>query len=507
MSKRRLQRRLTTLDATFLYYEKKSAPLHIGSVSVFDGEIPYAQFVATVEAKLHLLPRYRQVAVVPPLHLGHPRWEADPNFDIRRHLFELHLQPPGTEDQLREIASRLFSQMLRRDKPLWELYLIHGLEGNRAAVLLKVHHAMVDGISGVNFLTTILDTSPVPDPVPKPEPYEPPPPPHLQTEIIDSVVDTTEETVRGWVEVWRELRSMRHELRTEAARAGLWRMRGRLSRLFVPPSPLPFNGPLSGRQQVAWSQFPMPEVRAIRAALKGTVNDVVLTVLSGAVARYIQTRGVQPKRRFLRLMIPVSMRHEQERGELGNIVSLLPLDIPLALADPAARFNYIHEMSVASKEVHLAQGVNLLRYLAANVPPPIQATVGAVGRTATPVFNMVCTNVPGPQSPVYLLGKRMIAYYPYVPIAHRVGCNCAILSYDQKLAFGLTADTRLMPDVERLKAFLDEAYRELRTAAGVLLTEAGDVQPKQTSPKPPEMSTQPGDVEETRSSRPRRGGR
>ena len=182
MSKRRLQRRLTTLDATFLYYEKKSAPLHIGSVSVFDGEIPYAQFVATVEAKLHLLPRYRQVAVVPPLHLGHPRWEADPNFDIRRHLFELHLQPPGTEDQLREIASRLFSQMLRRDKPLWELYLIHGLEGNRAAVLLKVHHAMVDGISGVNFLTTILDTSPVPDPVPKPEPYEPPPrsTPHMK---------------------------------------------------------------------------------------------------------------------------------------------------------------------------------------------------------------------------------------------------------------------------------------------------------------------------------------
>ncbi len=462
MAKSSSDHRLTTLDATFLYYEKKSAPLHIGSVSVFDGEIPLAGFVRHVESKLHLLPRYRQLAVRPPLNLGHPHWEADPNFDIQRHIYELHLQPPGTESQLRDLAGRLFGQMLRRDKPLWELYIIQGLEGNRAALLLKVHHAMVDGISGVNFLTTILDASPTPEPDAEPVPYDPPPLPHLQTEVVDSVRDSTEESLRGWIEVWRELRSMRQEFRTEETRAGLRRMRGRLPRLLLPPAPLPFNGPLSGRQQVAWSQFPLPEIREIRAALHGTVNDVVLTVLSGAMSRYIETRGVQPKRRFLRLMIPVSMRRNGERGELGNIVSLLPLDIPLALADPIARFKYIQDATLASKEVHLAQGINLLRYLAANVPPPIQATVGAYGRTVTPVFNMVCTNVPGPQGPVYLLGKRMTAYYPYVPIAHRIGCNCAILSYDQKLAFGLTADTRLMPDVERLKALLDEAYAELR---------------------------------------------
>ncbi|MFN8476184.1 MAG: wax ester/triacylglycerol synthase family O-acyltransferase [Anaerolineae bacterium] len=488
MAKPRLKHRLTTLDATFLYYEKKSAPLHIGSVSVFDGEIPFARFVDNVEARLHLLPRYLQVAAPPPLHLGHPRWEADPDFDIRRHIFELHLEPPGSEDQLRELAGQLFGEMLPRDKPLWEIYIIHGVEGNRAAMLLKVHHAMVDGISGVDLLKIVLDTSPVPGALPKPVPYEPPLPPDLQTEVIDSVLDTTEEGLRGWIEVWRELRNIRQDFRTEAARKGLRRIRGRLPRLFLPPAPLPFNGSLRGRQQVAWSQFPFAEIRAIRAALNGTVNDVVLTVLSGAVARYIQARGVQPEGRHLRLMIPVSMRREEERGTLGNVVSILPLDIPLALADPVARFKFIQETSQASKEIHLAQGVNLLRYLAANVPPPIQAVVGAVGRTARPIFNMVCTNVPGPQVPLYVLGKRMIAYYPYVPIAHRTGCNCAILSYDQNLAFGLTADTRLMPDVERFKAFLDEAYLELRVAAGVLPSEPVELQPK---PGPPDKRLRP----------------
>ncbi len=500
MAKRRLKNRLTTLDATFLYYEKKSAPLHIGSVSVFDGEIPFARFVENVEARLHLLPRYLQLAVSPPLHLAHPRWEADPHFDIRRHIFERHLEPPGTEEQLQEMAGSLLGQMLRRDRPLWEIYIIHGLAGNRAVMLLKVHHAMVDGISGVDLLKIILDVSPNPAPLPKPASYEPPPPPGVQTELIDSVLDTTEETLRGWLKVWQEIRSIRRELRTEAGHEGVRWIRSQLPRLFLPPAPLPFNGALSGRQRVAWTQFPWAEVRAIRGALNGTVNDVVLTVLSGAVARYIQTRGTRPERRFLRLMIPVSMRREEEHGELGNLVSILPLDIPLALADPVARFHFIQEAMRAEKEAHVAQGINLLRYLTASIPPPLQAVVGALGRTPRPIFNMVCTNVPGPRVPLYLLGQRMIAYYPYVPIAHRIGCDCAILSYDQNLAFGLTADTRLMPDVERLKAFLDEAFQELRTAAGVPASEPMTVQPKRRPGKRRGAAGRPGPAEERQSS-------
>ena len=480
MTRRRLKTRLTTLDATFLYYEKKSAPLHIGSVSVFEGEIPFARFVENVEARLHLLPRYVQLAVTPPLHLGHPRWEADPHFDIRRHIFERRLEPPGTDDQLQELAGSLLAQMLPRDKPLWEIYIIHGLAGQRAAMLLKVHHAMVDGISGVDLLKITLDESPTPAPLPEPDPYAPPPPPGFQAELIASVLDTTEETLHGWLEVWREMRRLRRDLRAETAREGVRWLRGHLLGLLLPPAPLPFNGPLSGRQRLAWTQYPLAEVRAIRAALNGTVNDVVLTVLSGGVARYIQTRGAQPEGRCLRLMVPVSMRREEEHGDLGNIVSILPLDIPLALADPVERFQFIQATTRAEKEAHVAQGINLLRYLAANIPPPVQAALGALGRTPRPLFNMVCTNVPGPQVPLYLLGQRMIAYYPYVPIAHRIGCDCAILSYDGHLAFGLTADTRLMPDVERLKAFLDEAYQELRAAAGV----PGSEPPAPTQRKP-----------------------
>jgi WS/DGAT/MGAT family acyltransferase len=236
---------------------------------------------------------------------------------------------------------------------------------------------------------------------------------------------------------------------------------------------LPFNRSCSGDRKLVWSTFSFAEARAIRAALGGTVHDVVLTVLSGAVSRYVEMHGQQTIGRNLRVMVPVSLRREDQRGALGNLVSMLPVEIPLDLSDPLKRFQHITSKTATMKNARVAEGLNLFSALMGILPASVQSLVGAMANTPFPAFNMVSTNVPGPQVPLYAMGKRMIAYYPYVPVGYAVGCGCAIMSYDQKLYFGLTSDTEAMPDVESLKEFLDESFVELRKAAGV-----GEIKPQ-----------------------------
>jgi WS/DGAT/MGAT family acyltransferase len=237
--------------------------------------------------------------------------------------------------------------------------------------------------------------------------------------------------------------------------------------LAAPTTLLPFNRACSGERKLVWSRFSFAEARAIRAALKGTVNDVVLTALAGAVARYAELHGQQVAGRNLRVMVPVSLRREEQNGTLGNLVSLLPLDIPLDLDDPLARFQHINSKTMAMKSSRAAESFNMLAALIGILPASMQAVAGAMATFPLPPVNIVATNVPGPQVPLYAMGKRMIDYYPYVPVGYAVGCGCAIMSYDQRLYFGLTADSQAMPDVESLKTFLEESFVELRKAAGV----------------------------------------
>jgi len=259
---------------------------------------------------------------------------------------------------------------------------------------------------------------------------------------------------------------------TQSVAAEPWRaaMPG-LSQLLVtlaaPAQQLPFNRPCSGERKLVWSKFSFAEARAVRAALKGTINDVVLTVLAGAVGRYAELHGQQVAGRSLRMMVPVSLRREEQRGTLGNLVSLLPLDIPLDVCDPLARFRYINTKTKAMKSARAAESFNMLASLAGILPASVQAVVGAIATFPLPPVNMIATNVPGPQTPLYAMGRRMIDYYPYVPVGYAVGCGCAIMSYDQRLYFGLTSDVQAMPDVEILKKFLEESFIELREAVGV----------------------------------------
>ena len=270
-----------------------------------------------------------------------------------------------------------------------------------------------------------------------------------------------------WVEFQNSLVNLAEVLLTEPASGTLPGLGQLLPTLAAPASFLPFNRSCSGERRVAWSTFLFAEARAIRAALKGTVNDVVLTVLSGAVSRYVEADGQPVAGRRLRVMVPVSLRREEQRGTLGNLVSLVPLEIPLDLRDPLLRFQQINSRTMAMKNARAAEGINLLGALMGLLPASVQALIGAMATLPLPAVNMVATNVPGPQVPLYMMGKRMIAYHPYVPVGYAVGCGCAIMSYDQKLYFGLTADAQAMPDVERLKELLDESFVELRDAAGV----------------------------------------
>lgn len=470
MSTPNLNHRLSSVDSTFLYFEKKEAPMHIGSVSLFDGEMPFEDFVQMVDAKIHLLPRYQQIVTPDPFNLGHPTWEFDQRFDIRNHIFKLQLDAPGTEAQLIELAGKIFTPMMDRSKPLWDIYWVYGLEGGHSAMIARVHHAMVDGMSGVELLKIILDVSPHPTPIP-PKPAAKPKPPQADPtrKFFDAILGGMTEGMNRWMEFQNGLLNLTQALMTESSRTAMQNISGELPRLASPANPLPFNRACSGERKLVWNTFNFAEARAIRGALGGTVNDVVLTTLSGAVSRYAEHHNVATVGRNLRVMVPVSLRQEEQRTALGNVVSTLPVEIPLDLKDPLERFKYINQKTTAMKSGRIAEGLNLGAALMGILPAPVQALMGALAPSnlPLPVYNIVSTNVPGPQVPLYAMGHRMTAYYPYVPVGYAVGCGCAIMSYDQHLYFGLTADTQAMPDVETLREYLYESFYELRRAAGV----------------------------------------
>ena len=444
--------------------------MHIGSVSVFEGEIPFDDFVRMIDAKIHLLPRYQQVITPDPFNLGHPTWEQDHNFDIRKHIFRIQIDAPGTEAQLSELAGKIFTPMMDRTKPLWDIYWVFGLEGGNCAMVARVHHAMVDGMSGVELLKIILDISPTPPPIP-PKPETPPRQPQADPtrRFFDAMIGSMNEGMERLMEFQNGLLNLTKAMTNQPSREAMQNIGAEFPRLASPANPLPFNKACSGERKLVWNTFNFAEARAIRGALGGTVNDVVLTVLSGAVSRYAEHHNLPVAGRNLRVMVPVSLRQNDQRTALGNVVSMLPVEIPLDLKNPVERIKYINQKTVALKGGRLAESLNLGSALMGIMPAPVQALAGALAPSnlPLPVYNIVSTNVPGPQVPLYAMGKRMIAYYPYVPVGYAVGCGCAIMSYDQYLFFGLTADTHAMPDVEKLRDFLYESFYELRAAAGV----------------------------------------
>jgi WS/DGAT/MGAT family acyltransferase len=466
MSQPKLNHRLSSLDSVFLYLERKECPMHIGSTSIFEGNITYKELVKHLEDRLFLLPRYVQKVVPDPFNLAHPTWEDCEDFDIRNHIFKVQQKKPLSEKDLVKVAGEILSGVMDRSKPLWELYLVERVEGDRSAMIAKVHHCMVDGISGVDLIKIIFDITPDAAPPVRPEAKkEEKPKKDTAQMFLDSLFGAMQETTARLMEMQGGLMYMASNLLNPQNAEALPKLTEVLPAVAAPPTILPFNGECSGERRLAWSEFSFSEARAIRNVLGGTVNDVVLTVLSEAAARYTKDHGQDLAGKIIRFMVPVSLRQKEQRGALGNLISILPIEIPLDIADLPARFKYVNERTDLMKTARLAEGLLTVGSLYTMLPAPMQSLVGAIADLPFPPFNMVATNVPGPQVPIYLAGRKMLVQYPYVPIGYRLGLGCAILSYNQTLYFGLSSDAKAMKDVGKFKEILDEVFEDLKAAA------------------------------------------
>jgi diacylglycerol O-acyltransferase / wax synthase len=462
-----LNRRLSAQDASFLYMERPEAPLHIGSIAVFDGNVPYDRVVENIASKLHLIPRYQQCVVPAPFGISHPTWEWDPDFDLTRHVKRVKIDPPGTDAQLMELSAKLFEGMLDRDRPLWDIHLVEGLEGPRSAMVSRVHHCLVDGVSGIELLMIVLDVSPNPIPPLPPVNQEPRPSiPPAPTRLVDAVFDNVSAELDRWADIQK---SAVETIATgdSRTRTALRSLEANQPYLTNPVARAPFNKPLTRERTVACSEYSFAEIRGIRAACGGTVNDVVLTVLSGALGRYLELHGDSTDGRSMRILAPVNVRREDERGTLGNRVSMLLIEVPVGMRDPVERLKAITERTEALKRQNVAAGTEIMTDLLSAVPPMLQSIAGLLPQPPNNLANLVCTNIPGPMIPLYSVGHRLLAHYPLMPLAWEMGVGCGVTSYDQKLYFGLIADPNAAADVSRLKEFLDQAFVELRSAAGV----------------------------------------
>jgi diacylglycerol O-acyltransferase len=448
-------------DALFLYIERPGQPLSIACVSVFDGTISLKSVRDLVESKLPLIPRYRQHVVFPPFNIGLPSWQFDPKFDIRNHIRQVNL-PRGTENDLKALTSKIVSTHLERDKPLWDLTIVRGLEGNRTGLIARIHHCLADGIAGVGIFNVLMDQSPVTAPLPHKSTVAPEPKVRdAGAQLLDSLMKSYFSAVKGALTLHGEAISIAQQMFGESAEP-LAELIELMPELAAPAERLPFNVVCHGPQKFGWTEISMAEIQMLRQRCGGTVNDVILTVMAAALRRYAELRGVRVKGRSVRIMIPVNVRGNGSVNELGNRIYFLPVTLPLDVRDPQKLFARVRERMEFLKRIRAAELVGFAGGLFATIPAPIWAAIGPVAsQLPLSLCNIICTNVPGPQSPLYLLGRKMLSWYPYVPIGGEMGVNCAILSYNGTAYFGFTCDVGAVPDPQNLEKFVNISFAEL----------------------------------------------
>lgn len=467
-----ISRSLSATDAAFIYLERQEIPLHIASVSIFDGPIPFDQFVGSIESKLSQVPRYQQIVVAPPFNLGLPTWENDPHFDIHRHIFRVTVDPPGGEAELEDLAGRILSRVMDRSKPLWDIHLIDGLKDGRGAMIWRIHHSLADGIAGMGIVQMFLDATPeISRATRKRRLRLPPPQPAAKAQALtDGIGSVVHGALEGLVAAEKGLMRFGQALLSDRGQKGLKDLVGLLPELAASVERLPFNKPCGGERKFCWMHVDFADVQAVHKATGAKVNDIVLTVLTQALARYVTLHGESIENRFVRIVCPVSLRNGDDHGELGNQISFLPVALPLDVRSPIRMLNVVAERTSTMKDAGAAGVVALAASWIAAAPPPLQALFwwGLPGVILpVPLFNMICTNVPGSPVPLYAAGKRMLASYPQVPTGYDLGIGCAVQSYDGKLCFGLIADAHVAADVGRLRDFLGVAFEELCRSAGV----------------------------------------
>ena len=464
-------RRLSEMDAAFLYLERREIPLNIGGVGIFDGPVPFDEFVAAIDSKLHLIPRYRQVVVPPPFNLGHPTWEDYPQFKIRDHIHHVTLPAPGRQAQLEAFAGSVFSQVMDRAKPLWHTYVVDGLADSRGAVIVVVHHALADGIAGMALLKIMFDPTPEASHAITPPPKQKrraQPANHSLTAAVASAIHSS---LRNMVAAEAALLDFASNLLTDRMQAGLEGLLGLVPEWAQPVERLPFNKPCGPERKFCGTEIEFADVQAVREKLGGTVNDVVVSVVTRAISRYTKYHGHPVENRFVRILCPVSVRHDSANGgSLGNQITFMPVVLPLGIDDPARLLHAVIKRMEIMKCARVAELVAIMGAWIGATLPPLQAVFWeglALVPLPVPLFNMICTNVPGSPVPLYAVGRRMLVSYPQVPTGQELGFGIAVQSYAGKMCFGVTADAQAAPDFERMRDYLQDSFRELCRAAGV----------------------------------------
>jgi WS/DGAT/MGAT family acyltransferase len=461
--------RLTGLDASFLHLEDAASHMHVAGVMIFEGSPPpYEELLAAIERRLGLVPRYRQRLAFVPLSQGRPKWVDDPHLNLRYHVRSTALPAPGSEQQLKELAGRVFAQQLDRDKPLWEIWLVDGLEGDRFAMLSKTHHALVDGISGVDIMSVLFDTSPEPAAPPDTgERWLPRPLPSRAQLLGEALVERATvptEIVRSLRAVLRGPRLVAEGVRDAAVGVGAMAWAG-----LNPAPPSPYNKSIGPHRRFTWVRVNLADLKAIKNELGGTVNDVVLATVAGALGKHLRRRGQNTDGVELKAMVPVSVRADVERGALGNRVAAIMAPLPVWCQDPVARLDIVREELKGLKSGGQAVGAQVLTNLSGFAPATVMGQASRL-MARQRFFNVVVTNVPGPQLPLYLAGKRMIDTFPMVPLAKNQALGIALLSYDGRINFGLVGDWDLMWDIDDFAEDVRESLAELADDAGVELT-------------------------------------
>ncbi len=460
--------RLGALDASFLGIEDGTCHMHVGAVLIFDaaplrtpsGGIDIDRIRAAIQGRLGLVPRFRQrLAYVPYERV--PIWVDDDRFRLAYHVRHTALPQPGDERVLKRLVGRIMSQPLDRKRPLWEMWVVEGLDGDRFALVSKTHHCMVDGISGADLMSVLLDATPDSG-VGTPEPWKPAPPPSGARLVLDAALrraaqprEALRAAVRAATAPLQRLRDV-----SEAA-AGLADL---FAPAFSPVSPTPLNVEVGPHRRFDWTAMKVADLKAVKSVLGGTLNDVVLATVSGALRAFFTRRGVDPDQLTIRALVPVSVRTEDERGALGNRVTQLNAPLPVDRADPVARLDAVRKALAGLKESRQALGGEVLTAISDwTVPNLLVQAVRLAARTRP--YNLVVTNVPGPQIPLYLQGARMRTAYPVVPLFENLALVVGLFSYDGGLFWGLNADWEQIPDLHDFVLALEGSFAELQRAA------------------------------------------
>jgi diacylglycerol O-acyltransferase len=463
MSQQHLDR-LTAIDASFLAQEGPASHMHIGGLVICEGPAPgYEEMLDHIRARLHLVPRYRQRLTQPPLETGRPLWVDDPTFNLEYHVRQTALPAPGCEDQLMLLVARIVSQQLDRSKPLWEMWIIEGLDDGGFALISKTHHALIDGISGIDLATAMFDLTPVPPEIPNCgeawEPNHEPTGPELVAGGALGLAKAAAGAVASAVNMVRNPQATMRAL--SVAAEGL----GEVAWAGLNPAPAtPLNVEIGPHRRYQVVRNRLEDFKEVKNAFGGTVNDVVLTVVSGALRDWLHSRGVRTEGLELRALVPVSTRGKDEQGDFGNRITVMRGPLPVYIGDPIARLRAVKASMDGLKESKQAVGAEVLTGVQSFAPPTILAQASRLN-FSTRLFNLIVTNVPGPQVPLYVRGREMHDVFPvaFLPKGHSLAI--AIMSYNGQMNFGLLGDFDALPDLDRIGDGIEASLAELLALA------------------------------------------